>query len=62
MDTSEVQAIATETMEGHQRSIMGKMTIEAILQDKATFSREVFEIAQIDLMKMGLFIISYTIR
>ena len=62
MDITNIQHIATETMEGHQRSIMGKMTIEGILQDKATFSQQVFEIAQIDLMKMGLFIISYTIK
>ena len=64
MNTSieEIQTIATETMEGHQRSILGKMTIEEILQDKTTFSQQVFEIAQVDLMKMGLFIISYTMK
>ena len=62
MSIDKIQHIATETMEGHQRSIMGKMTIEEILQDKTTFSQQVFEIAQIDLMKMGLFIISYTIK
>ena len=38
------------------------MTIEEILQDKQKFQLEVFEIAQIDLIKMGLIIISYTLR
>ena len=30
---------------------MGKMTIEEILQDKQKFQHEVFEIAQVDLIK-----------
>ena len=36
----DIQYIAYETLEGHQRSIMGKMTIEQILQDKQKFQHE----------------------
>ena len=46
-DVSEIQAIAHHTLEGHQRSIMGKMTVEEILQNKQKFGEEVFEIATV---------------
>ena len=43
----EIQEIAHHTLEGHQRSIMGKMTVEEILQNKQKFGEEVFEIATV---------------
>ena len=43
----EIQQIAHHTLEGHQRSIMGKMTVEEILQNKQKFGEEVFEIATV---------------
>ena len=33
-----IQSIALETMEGHQRAIMGQMTVEEIYQDRKAFS------------------------
>ena len=32
-----IRQIALETMEGHQRSIMGKLTVEQIYKDKSAF-------------------------
>ena len=49
-------------MEGHQRAIMGQMTVEEIFQDRQAFSKKVFEVAYADLLNMGLFVVSYTLK
>lgn len=37
----EIQNIALETLEGHQRAIMGSMTVEEIYKDRKIFSKKV---------------------
>ena len=49
-------------MEGHQRAIMGNMTVEQIYKDRKTFSTKVFEVASMDLHNMGISVISYTLK
>jgi hypothetical protein len=51
-----------ETLEGHQRAIMGTMTVEEIYQDRQKFSEAVFEVASRDLVNMGITVVSYTIK
>jgi len=58
----EIQAIALETLEGHQRAIMGNMTVEEIYQDRKTFAKNVFEVASLDLINMGITVVSYTLK
>jgi len=58
----EVHQIALETLEGHQRAIMGTMTVEEIYQDRKKFSKSVFEVASSDLVNMGISVISYTLK
>jgi len=58
----EVLQICLETMEGHQRAIMGNMTVEEIYRDRKTFSTKVFEVASVDLHNMGIMVISYTLK
>merc|ERR1719500_1183406 len=58
----EVTNICLETMEGHQRAIMGNMTVEQIYRDRKTFSTKVFEVASVDLHALGIQVISYTIK
>ena len=41
--------VALETLEGHQRAIMGSMTVEEIYRDRKKFSKAVFEVASSDL-------------
>jgi len=60
--TKEVARIATETLEGHQRAIMGNMTVEEIYKDRKKFSRAVFEVASSDLVNMGICVVSYTLK
>jgi len=58
----EIRLVALETLEGHQRAIMGTMTIEEIYQDRKKFSKSVFEVASSDLVHMGISVISYTLK
>merc|ERR1712117_85431 len=58
----EIQRICLETMEGHQRAIMGNMTVEQIYRDRKTFSERVFDVASANLYEMGIQVISYTLK
>lgn len=58
---SQIRNVAQETLEGHQRAIMGNMTVEEIYKDRKKFSKAVFEVASSDLVNMGIFVVSYTI-
>eukprot|EP00794_Sanderia_malayensis_P016207 gene16207-17838_t len=60
--TRQIHQIALETLEGHQRAIMGTMTVEEIYQDRKKFSKSVFEVASSDLVNMGISVISYTLK
>jgi len=58
----EIRRIATQTLEGHLRSIVGNLTVEEINQNRDAFAQKVQELAASDLANMGLKIISFTIR
>lgn len=58
----EIKRIATQTLEGHLRSIVGNLTVEEINQNRDMFAQKVQELAAGDLANMGLRIISFTIR
>lgn len=58
----EISNIVKETLEAHQRAIMGLMTVEEIFQDRQKFSEEVFRVASSDLFGMGISVVSYTIK
>ncbi|XP_067131819.1 flotillin-1-like [Centruroides vittatus] len=58
----EIMNVAKETLEGHQRAIMGQMSVEEIYKDRKKFSKQVFEVASSDLVNMGITVVSYTIK
>lgn len=60
--TDEVRNIATQTLEGHLRAILGTMTMEEIYQNRDAFASKVQEVAASDMANMGLGIVSFTIR
>ena len=60
--TDEIRNIATQTLEGHLRAILGTMTVEEIYQNRDAFAQKVQEVAAGDMANMGLGIISFTIR
>ncbi|XP_048524951.1 flotillin-1 isoform X5 [Dendroctonus ponderosae] len=59
---NEIEHIALVTLEGHQRAMMGSMTVEEIYKDRKKFSKQVFEVASSDLVNMGITVVSYTIK
>jgi len=58
----EIRNIATQTLEGHLRAILGTMTVEEIYQNRDAFAQKVQEVAAGDMGNMGLGIVSFTIR
>src|SRR5205809_3688674 len=58
----EIKNIATQTLEGHLRAILGTMTVEDIYQNRDAFATRVQEVAAGDMANMGLTIVSFTIR
>merc|ERR1719474_2319394 len=60
--SDEITRICLETMEGHQRAIMGNMTVEEIYKERKVFSERVFDTASKNLVEMGIQVISYTLK
>ncbi|MEK7686039.1 MAG: SPFH domain-containing protein [Verrucomicrobiota bacterium] len=60
--TEDIKNIATQTLEGHLRAILGTMTVEEIYQNRDAFASKVQEVAAGDMANMGLGIVSFTIR
>merc|ERR1711935_691653 len=58
----EIQDLLLETFEGHLRAIVGTMEVEELFQDRETFAHNVREVAATDVSKMGIKILSFTIK
>jgi len=59
---TQIEEVVDKTLEGHQRSILAELTVDEVYQDRIKFQRLVREHAEKDLFKMGIRIISYTLR
>lgn len=60
--TDDLRLEAQEVLEGHLRAILGTMTVEEVYKNRDRFAQEVQGVAAKDLMKMGLSIVSFTIK
>ena len=58
----ELQSEAREVLEGHLRAILGQLTVEEVYRNRDKFAQEVQSVAALDLKKMGLQIVSFTIK
>jgi len=58
----DIENIVLQTMEGHQRAMLGTMTVEQIYQDRIAFAEQVREVASTDMANMGMEVVSFTIR
>jgi flotillin len=58
----EIENIALQTLEGHLRAILGTLTVEQIYKDRESFAQQVQEVAAADMRKMGLHIVSFTLK
>ena len=57
-----LRAEAREVLEGHLRAILGQLTVEEVYRNRDKFAQEVQSVAARDLRKMGLQIVSFTIK
>ncbi|MVP00878.1 flotillin family protein [Paenibacillus lutrae] len=60
--TEALKSEAQEVLEGHLRAILGSMTVEEVYRNRDRFAQEVQGVAARDLKKMGLQIVSFTIK
>ena len=58
----EISELLLETFEGHLRAIVGTMDVEDLFRDREEFARNVREVAATDVSKMGIKILSFTIK
>merc|ERR1712062_198104 len=58
----EIKELLLETFEGHLRAIVGTMEVEELFQDRETFAHNVRDVAASDVSKMGIRILSFTIK
>jgi flotillin len=58
----DIKQIAYKNLEGHLRSIIGRLTVEEIVRDRAKFNQEVLAEAAADLAKIGLGVDVLTIQ
>ena len=57
-----IRTDSTDVLEGHLRSILGRLTVEEIYKDRDKFAQSVKETASEDLKRMGLSVVSFTIK
>ncbi|XP_054158257.1 flotillin-2-like [Oppia nitens] len=62
MSIRQIHFVLNETLEGHLRSILGTLTVEAIYRDRDQFAQLVREVANPDVGRMGIEIVSFTIQ
>lgn len=60
--TDEIKATVLQTLEGHLRAILGTLTVEEIYKDRDQFATLVREVAAPDVGRMGIEILSFTIK
>jgi len=58
----EIKELLLVTFEGHLRAIVGTMEVEELFRDREEFARGVREVAATDVSKMGIKILSFTIK
>jgi flotillin len=59
---TEIMSIALQTLEGHLRAIIGKMTVEELYKDRDKFAQNVQTESAADFANMGLQVVSFTIK
>merc|ERR550534_3599413 len=58
----EIKSTVLQTLEGHLRAILGTLTVEEVYKDRDQFANLVREIAAPDVGRMGIEILSFTIK
>ncbi|XP_026466326.1 flotillin-2-like isoform X1 [Ctenocephalides felis] len=58
----EIKSTILQTLEGHLRAILGTLTVEEVYKDRDQFAALVREVAAPDVGRMGIEILSFTIK
>merc|ERR1719348_1442232 len=58
----EIKSTILQTLEGHLRAILGTLTVEEVYKDRDQFASLVREVASPDVGRMGIEILSFTIK
>lgn len=58
---NQIEDLIQRTISGHQRAIIGSLTVEQLYRERATFSERVLELITADMRNMGLAVVSYTV-
>ncbi|CAN7986574.1 unnamed protein product, partial [Ixodes hexagonus] len=61
-DVGHIKAVILQTLEGHLRAILGTLTVEEVYRDRDQFASLVREVAAPDIGRMGIEILSFTIK
>lgn len=61
-DRASIENTILHTLEGHLRAILGTLSVEAIYRDRDEFATLVREMAEPDVGRMGIEILSFTIK
>nr|XP_022901082.1 flotillin-2 [Onthophagus taurus] len=59
---NEIKSTILQTLEGHLRAILGTLTVEEVYRDRDQFAALVREVAAPDVGRMGIEILSFTIK
>ena len=59
---NDCKKVITQTLEGHQRSMIGNMYAKELLMDRSKFAEEVNRSATVDLIGMGVWVTSFVIQ
>ncbi|XP_015928936.1 flotillin-2 [Parasteatoda tepidariorum] len=57
-----IKSVILQTLEGHLRAILGTLTVEEVYRDRDQFASLVREVAAPDVGRMGIEILSFTIK
>lgn len=57
----EIEDAIQKTIAGHQRAIIGVLTVEELYKDRNAFSKRVLDLCHDDMRNMGLTVVSYTV-
>ncbi|KAH7959554.1 hypothetical protein HPB49_011876 [Dermacentor silvarum] len=61
-DVDHIKSVILQTLEGHLRAILGTLTVEEVYRDRDQFASLVREVAAPDIGRMGIEILSFTIK
>lgn len=57
----QIEEAIQKTVSGHQRAIIGCLTVEELYRDRAAFCKRVLDLISSDMRNMGLAVVSYTV-